>query len=64
MTAHKLLPGRAIALEASLDQLGILLQSLSAPFSSNLLRHNPLMELLGLTLNGTKNAPEKFPLRG
>jgi hypothetical protein len=28
MAAHKLLPGRSVALEALLDQLGILLQRL------------------------------------
>jgi hypothetical protein len=48
-------------LEASLDQLGILLQSSSAPFSSNLLRHNPFTGILGLTLYGTQNASEMFP---
>ena len=50
---YKFLPGRAIALEATLDQLGILLQAFLAPFSSNLLRHNSLRELLGLSINGT-----------
>ena len=50
---YKFLPGRAIALEATLDQLGILLQASLAPFSSNLLRHSPLGELLGLSINGT-----------
>ena len=53
VAAHKFLPGRAIALEATLDQLGILLQAFLAPFSSNLLRHNSLLELLGLSSNGT-----------
>jgi hypothetical protein len=53
VAAHKFLPGRAIALEATLDQLGILLQAFLASFSSNLLRHNSLRELLGLSSNGT-----------
>ena len=53
MPTYKFLPGRAIALEATLDQLGILLQASLAPFSSNLLRHSPLRELLGLSINGT-----------
>ena len=42
VSTYKFLPGRAIALEATLDQLGILLQAFLAPFSSNLLRHNSL----------------------
>jgi hypothetical protein len=64
VAAHKFLPGRAIALEATLDQLGILLQAFLAPFSSNLLRHNSLRELLGLSTNGTKIAPQMFPATG
>src|ERR1700724_1974578 len=39
--AHKFFPGRGVALEALLDQLGILLQTSSAPISRNLLRQNP-----------------------
>src|SRR5437879_732593 len=41
MAAHKFLPGRAIALETLLDQLSILLQASSAPFSRHLLRQHP-----------------------
>jgi len=41
MAAHKFLPGRTIALETLLDQLGILLQSSSVPSSSHLLRQRP-----------------------
>src|SRR5882757_11492028 len=41
MAAHKFLPGRAIALETLLDQLGILLQASSAPSSRHLLRQHP-----------------------
>ncbi len=35
MAAHKLFPGRTVALEALLDQLGILLQRLISPSASN-----------------------------
>jgi hypothetical protein len=42
MAAHKFLPGRAIALEALLDQMGILLQAVSAPYSRDLPRLYPL----------------------
>jgi hypothetical protein len=41
VAAHKFLPGRAIALETLLDQLGILLQASSAPSSRHLLRQHP-----------------------
>jgi hypothetical protein len=39
--SHKFLPGRAVALEALLDQLGILLQASLAPYSEYLFKQNP-----------------------
>src|SRR5208282_3300939 len=45
---HKFLPGRAIALEALLDQLGILLQASLAPFSRFL--HSQLPQVTSLSL--------------
>src|ERR1044071_3042573 len=51
MAAHKLFPGRAVALEALLDQLGILFQPSSA---SNRGMSRPAHD-------GTKIATEKFP---
>ena len=41
MSAYKFFPGRGVALEALLDQLGILLQTSLAPIPGNLLRQNP-----------------------
>src|SRR5208282_2103829 len=62
VAAHKFLPGQAIALETTLDQLGILLQASSAPFSSCPLRLNPVGSL-GLPYSGTQIAPRMFPIR-
>jgi hypothetical protein len=48
MPTHKFLPGRPVALEALLDQLGILLQASSVLKSRYLLRQDPQAGLLGL----------------
>src|SRR6266849_5389755 len=69
VAAHKLLPGRTIALEALLDQLGILLQRLISleTWYGDMRDHQrsisckPRAAYLGLPYYGTKNASEMFP---
>ncbi len=70
MAAHKLLPGRTVALEALLDQLGILLQRLISLESwygdmrdyPRSISRKPRAAYLGLPYYGTKSACEMFPL--
>jgi hypothetical protein len=69
MATHKLLPGRPVALEALLDQLGILLQrliSLESLFGDmrgrpRSISCKPWSAYLGLPYYGTKSASEMFP---
>jgi hypothetical protein len=69
MATHKLLPGRTVALEALLDQLGILLQRLISLESwygdmrdyPRSISRKPWGSHLGLPYYGTKSATEMFP---
>src|SRR6266436_8919645 len=69
MAAHKLFPGRSVALEALLDQLGILLQRLISLESwygdmrdhPRSISRKPRAACLGLPYYGTKIAPQMFP---
>jgi len=69
MAAHKLFPGRSVALEALLDQLGILLQRLISLESwygdmrdhPRSISYKPWAAYLGLPYYGTKSALEMFP---
>jgi hypothetical protein len=62
MSAHKFFPGRAIALEALLDQLGILLQAKLAPNSISLRTMVLQVKYRDLPNYGTQNAPIMFPV--
>ena len=69
MASHKLFPGRTVAVEAMLDQLGILLQRLISLESwygdmrdhPRSISRKPWAAHLGLPYYGTKSAPEMFP---